>query len=486
MRRALALLLLAGCGTLPELLPGPPDGGHTKVPGTYHDARISPGHRSHLALSGDKQLACRDCHFISDAGFNAAAVKPCAACHEKQLEHHHPFDGGVAMNCFSCHGFLTTADKWGCAGCHVEPKEGAPHVTVHVEKCESCHRPHGAPFTRAADCGQCHDITVTHGKGERALPADTCMACHPHHTEANVAVKRCTGCHVAGSALPKKAQVKAGALFKPGHTGCATCHANHAFTKTSSKGCSNCHAQKPVLAAEQHVACITCHQPHDVRAAPKTCESCHTKAHVEHPPDAKGRPCLGCHPVHSEGLVPPAKAVPCLTCHQEPVLTAAVVHGKDVSCAQCHKEAHAGKPQRAGLCESCHETQHAAVKKNAGHAKCEACHQGLPHAPQEPKPCLSCHEQQQPPQKGHDACESCHASHSAQVLKKCTDCHKDPLPGLHAVKKHQKCESCHAPHTPEPGFGPKSCKSCHATLSKASHPTPPQQCASCHLFTGRK
>ena len=79
---------------------------------------------------------------------------------------------------------------------------------------------------------------------------------------------------------------------------------------------------------------------------------------------------------------------------------------------------------------------------------------------------------------------SCHASHSAQVVKTCTDCHAAGLPGLHAVTKHQQCGSCHAPHAPEPGFGPQACGTCHAQLSKKGHPTKPAQCVSCHLFRG--
>ncbi len=463
-------VLLAGC----DLLPGPPDGSHTTVPGTYHDAKSSPGHRAHLALEGEKQLQCRDCHFVSDAGFRSDAVKPCAECHERQQEHHHPFDagtlgqdGGIQMTCFTCHIFRSQGPgRWNCAACHAE------QVVVHKDKCNACHRPHGTPFTRSADCSQCHDIDVMHGKGEKQLQADTCMTCHPHHTKASVAPTLCAGCH----------ESKQSAVFPKGHQACSTCHAAHAFTKGTAKDCRGCHKDQHVIASDKHGACTKCHEPHATRAAPKTCESCHTKTHVAHPKDKEGQTCLGCHPVHSKTV---AKAVECRTCHTFD--NAAVVHAKDTTCSSCHKDKHAAKPSRVGLCESCHKDQQALVKGNPGHQKCEKCHEGQPHLPKPPPPCLSCHEKQKPVQKGHKECESCHAKHSAQVIKRCTDCHDKPLPGLHTVKKHQQCDSCHRPHLPQPGFGPQSCMAnCHTTLSKKEHPTPPQQCASCHLFTPRR
>lgn len=476
------VLALSGCE---QLLPAGPDGGQRHVPGTYHDAQRSSGHRAHLALEGEKQLACRDCHFVSDAGFSAAAVKPCSECHVKQQEHHHPFDGGVAMTCFSCHTFKDArAEKWGCAGCHVDGREGVPHVTVHTEKCESCHRPHGTPFTKAADCGQCHDLSVSHGRGEKALEADTCMTCHPHHTPAKQALQQCTGCHF-GPKVPAKARVSPGALFANGHAGCSSCHSDHRFTAAEAKGCSSCHEKKPVLAADKHVACLTCHRPHDPRAAPKTCESCHTDAHVKHPRDALGRPCLGCHPVH-EPPARPALAVPCITCHRDEPF-AGVVHAEGVECQKCHLEGHAAKPKREALCASCHAKQQTLVATNRGHQQCDACHAGLPHGePVAPKGCLSCHEKKKPPQAGHTECQSCHQSHSAKVLTQCTSCHdtkEKPLTGLHRVAKHQQCRTCHAPHTPEPGVGPKTCRSCHVELPAKSHPTAPQSCVTCHLFS---
>lgn len=527
-RRALSVLALlgaAGCLDVSELLPPARDGGQLKVPGTYLDARLSTGHRAHLALSGERQLSCRDCHALADAGFSAQAVKRCESCHQQEKEHHHPFDGGVAMGCTSCHVFRASGeaahiDPWGCRRCHVEQLDGGavlgpapgeanpghlpPHVSVHVKRCEACHRPHGAPFTQPADCGGCHDVNVSHGKGEKALVADTCMACHPHHSKASDALARCTGCHVGGP-VPAKAQVKAAALFSPGHTGCSTCHAPHAFVAERAARCTSCHVEKPVLAAAKHQDCVSCHQPHEPRAAPKGCESCHQKLHPKHPVDARGQPCLGCHPIHGEvaGLTKPSPdggtpvssslAVGCGACHQTPELNAQNLHARGLVCLSCHAAPHDGSPPREHLCDRCHLTQITSTRANAGHQRCGDCHPGLPHAPPvSPKPCLDCHPTKQPPQRGHVQkleCASCHQSHSAKVTTRCTDCHGTPdapLPGLHLIPKHAQCSTCHAPHAPAPGLEPKACRSCHPQPSLKSHPTPPQQCISCHLFTTGK
>ncbi len=521
---ASAAALLGGCGELRELLPPEQDGGQVKVPGTYLDARISPGHRAHLALSGDQQLSCHDCHRVADAGFSGQAVVPCATCHQRQQEHHHPFDGGVAMGCQSCHAFrgvgeAALIDKWGCRRCHVAPLDGGtargpaldapnplhlpPQVAVHTQRCEACHRPHGTPFTLAADCGRCHDLRVSHGKGEKALVADTCMTCHPHHSEAKVAQVKCASCHVGGP-VPAKAQVKPAALFEKGHDTCATCHKPHAFVASQVRACTECHVAKPVLAQQKHAECNSCHRPHEARAAAKTCEGCHTKVHVKHPVDTAGRPCLGCHPIHapeaSLGVPVPQTAtaaarlsllaVPCTRCHASAPFSSSPVHAKGLECLSCHRAAHDGKPKREPLCASCHAEEQKLTRRLPGHQDCGGCHAGLPHgAPETPKPCLSCHPAKQPPQRGHAEqlqCQTCHQTHSGGVLITCTKCHntpEKPLPGLHRLPKHQSCATCHAPHGPQPGLEPRTCRSCHGTLSAKSHPTPPKQCASCHLFT---
>jgi hypothetical protein len=411
-------------------------------------------------------------------------------------------DGGVT-SCFSCHVFRTDQpfarfEKWACRDCH--------RSEVHQANCESCHRPHQQPFTQASNCIDCHRVELTHGKAPSLAPswtpdasttavAETCQGCHAPHTPAVQASQQCLSCHT-GSKVPAAARVSAQTLFmnaeKKGHLGCGTCHPTHAFDKPSVKGCSTCHAGKPVLAATEHPACITCHAPHQPRAAPRPCASCHQKiaTGLGHPPTAEGVSCTGCHPPHGAPDALETVALACVSCHRDARFNDEVVHALTVRCESCHVK-HAGAPKREPLCASCHATQVDLTKRNQGHARCDDCHAGLPHGPPpEPKPCLTCHADRQPPQPAHVSalsCASCHQSHSAKVIATCRDCHlepkRPPLPGLHAVSQHRECKNCHAPHSPEPSAnGPAMCLTCHVRPSQKNHPTPPKQCVGCHLF----
>lgn len=495
MRLLIACALgLLGCGVVEH----EPAVQSLKVPGGYHLARMTPGHAEHLALSGEKRVPCRDCHALADAGFAAPSVEICAGCHAAQQRQHHPLDGGVAMTCLTCHVFRAETpgvrfEKWACMNCHREAQGEKAPISVHVERCASCHRPHDVPFTEPADCSTCHDVTVKHGK-KGDTEAQTCMACHPPHSEASLASQQCLGCHTKAT-MPAAARVSPQTLFrdgKKGHLGCGSCHATHLFEKRGVKPCASCHQDKLVLAPDSHDKCVSCHLPHQARAQPKPCEQCHQKIATgnKHPETAKGVKCTGCHVPHP--AVPTAVSVACISCHKEPAFTGHEVHAATLDCDSCHAP-HTGKPKPEALCVTCHEKQLAATKLNKGHADCKDCHAGLPHADAidaAPKPCLSCHEDKTPPQKGHAECSSCHASHSAAVTKTCVGCHVSetsaPLPGLHAIQKHRECAGCHAPHTPEPARGPAMCTSCHKRLQIKTHPTAPTQCVGCHLFKTEK
>jgi len=480
-----ALLVALGtsaCGLVP---PGQ-DGGTVMVPQQYRLAKNAPGHEQHLTLVGPEQVRCRDCHAVSDAGFVTPPAALCASCHEPQLEHHHPLDAGVALTCLTCHPFMAKTvpqrfEKWMCLDCHQKPQGQAPAVTVHTSECQQCHRPHQQPFTVAADCTQCHEVKLQHGARGDTL-AEKCMNCHEHHTEAAAASGMCVTCHLKPT-MVARARVAKEALFKPGHPGCGSCHLAHQFDKDRVKPCARCHEHQPVLAKAEHDACTDCHRPHQPRPAAVECRACHKDEVVKHPKSADGQACLGCHPVHPEGDA--GLAVSCVSCHDEAPFTAAVVHGARVQCNDCH-EPHDARPTSQRECKSCHAERFAEVariKDVKGHKDCKGCHDTLPHGLASQKPCLSCHEQQKPLQAGHGACDSCHESHSGAVVKTCVQCHEvKKLPALHAVEEHQQCQKCHAPHAPDPGAGPATCRTCHQALKKQTHPTPPTQCAGCHLF----
>lgn len=499
-------VLFSACGVA-ELLPPSQDGGLVTVPGSFHSARFTPGHKAHLDLKGEKKVACHDCHAIADAGFVSPGVELCANCHKDQIRQHHPLDGGTEpISCLTCHAFNSKDvgvrfDKWGCMSCHKDAQGQKKPITVHLEGCANCHKPHDAPFTQPTDCTLCHQFNLSHGpKGPTltsftsAMPdagvAETCLNCHKPHTRAVAATQQCLECHsTEKEKVPLAARVSPQALAPDKHAGCGSCHPTHQFDRQNAKPCLSCHKDRPVLAWVEHKQkCTTCHQQHAPHQAPKPCESCHKEiaAKNQHPKSADGKTCMGCHPPHPESFDAP-NVKPCLSCHDKPAFKNDVVHAATTNCDACHKP-HTGKPKFETLCVQCHKEQVALLAKTPKHAaKCTECHAGLPHGePVAPKPCLECHKDKTPPQKGHKLCSSCHESHSAKVLTTCATCHLKPespaLPGLHAVQKHRDCKTCHAPHEPQPGFGPKSCLSCHQRPSQKNHPTPPTQCIGCHLF----
>lgn len=480
------------------------------VPGNYRLARPTPGHQAHLWAGRTdggvrnpevKEVLCRDCHALTDGGFEAPGTKSCERCHETQQKQHHPFDGGTEFTCLTCHPFKAKTlparfERWPCFECHREAQADHPPITVHTARCEACHKPHQAEFTQAAECTTCHEVTLSHGAKGSTL-AEKCMNCHPHHTEASVASKQCVTCHTKPT-MPAAARVAPEALFKPGHTGCGSCHQAHRFEAGVAKPCESCHRGQPTIGASDH-ACTDCHRPHAKKAAPIGCtDSCHKEERVKHPKSKDGQTCMGCHEVHAIGG---RLAKPCVACHDTNEFTAKVVHGKTVTCDDCHG-AHDAKPLTQKECKSCHAVRYAEVAtmaakkpgtKLTGHGMCVDCHQQLPHGPPgEPKPCLSCHEKERPLAAKHEPCGQCHQAHSGELEKSCTSCHKlAELPGLHAQAEHQSCQKCHSVHagtptSPKPTASPATCKSCHQILGKKDHPTPPKECSGCHLFEAVK
>lgn len=471
------------------------------VPGGYRVARPAPGHQQHLMTgvlhvdggvvdTGSKQVLCRDCHAIGDAGFSTPPPEICTSCHQDQQKQHHPFDGGVT-SCLTCHPFMAKTvparfEKWTCFECHEKPQGSHPAIQVHQAQCEACHKPHEQPFTQAAECTTCHEVKLSHGAKGTTL-AEKCMNCHPHHSEASVASGQCVTCHTKDT-MRAPARVSPQALFKPGHVGCGSCHVAHRFDAQVVKPCESCHRGQKVLAEWSHDRCTDCHRPHQAKSQAIDCTaSCHQDEGVKHP-KTDGKTCKGCHEVHAPG---DRLAKTCVECHDKAPFTAKVVHAERLGCDDCH-EHHDAKPTTDRECKSCHQTRYAEVSqvkvkagsKEKGHTNCSGCHEGLPHEVAGPKkPCLSCHEKQKPPQQGHSECTKCHESHTGHLTKSCVACHEPPkLPTLHSIKEHQECEKCHAAHTPEPGQGPQTCKACHKALSKKEHPTPPTQCIGCHLF----
>lgn len=512
------------------------DGGILNVPESYHEAMNSGGHLKHVGLmrsDAGTRIACRSCHELDTKGFESPETAPCKACHEERASFHHgPSDGGTLpdgglLTCLTCHPFAVREGKkpltpWICLDCHTNPIGNKVAVRAHEAACFFCHQPHRTPFTQPTECTVCHSETLAHGAQKDKTIAESCMTCHDRHTPAVEASKHCVTCHSDPAAQKqKRTLITQQALFK-GHPSCGACHKPHRFAKTDVKPCVQCHEDRPVLAraflatvknnpkkAAGHGRCIDCHDPHVGNSgSPKHCESCHQDIKNNHPPpkdevSKKEDPqhtCMQCHPMHQ--AMPGSRYVKdCASCHKDAKLTG-IVHAKDkktgesITCAQCH-QAHSFKKKLEtdkAACKECHQstfTTTAAMKKS-GHAKCEDCHQGLPHKPADRKTCLTCHDKRTPPQKGHNTekvlCTTCHDVHTSKRLKTCGDCHThvSELPGLHAIEKHQKCETCHAPHGQQPYTQRQTCQNSTCHQKQADHEPKAVRCNACHLFRPAK
>jgi predicted CXXCH cytochrome family protein len=499
------------------------------VPRSWRDVRDSDGHRAHVA---DEQLACRECHTVSDAaakGPDEAAITPftpptsatCSRCHEQRSEIHASPFLALAGDCLDCHGFGAEriVRPAGCMRCHAEPTGFAtPAIGLHARaECTDCHRPHESPSLQPRTCVECHDAEVVrHGGGDRG-DADACTTCHQVHDPAQAPAARCAGCH-----LEREPTRFARALFADrggdGHTTCVGCHRPHGFSAAQAAPCASCHAAQPVLGAPKaHTACTSCHSSHDVRR-PKACASCHADVHPDHPRDSASTTpdgaCLGCHPIHgpagalaawpapatasaiasaitsatapstaaAPATAPRAIAVACSRCHTQPS------HAPSLACAGCHRPHDFRLRDRgASLCAGCH-TDKASGIAGTGHARCLGCHLGGAHLPAAPpRTCASCHTDKAKltatvRNGGHADCLGCHTGgpHAPRVApRECASCHTTQAATV--PFGHRNCQACHQPHD---GAQRRdvTCTGCHDRAKlPGMHQVPGHQpCASCH------
>lgn len=502
--------------------------------------RLAPGHRVHVSEQG---VACEQCHGPSEQGrFDEPGPGACVRCHEEQtaIEHvqtaidaqGHRSDGGVARmtDCLTCHGFGPDPDKQAsdCLSCHAQAKGSFPAVAVHAdEACTNCHDVHENSVKPIA-CVTCHKVETDHG-GHVKGSAAQCLDCHHAHGAAASARDKCIGCHVddrattvsiAGTTHPKPV-VPASAL-RSGHS-CLGCHTPHRFERQEVKRCEDCHQQKAALHGAGHERCSACHAPHDVRAAIDTgnvCTSCHRETTLDHGANVDGaKGCTGCHDAHPEaGEAGPAA---CTTCHRDVALSDHAAHAPAQPCVTCHVPHDFDRPHEdRGVCSNCHAPRMRELSNHAGHARCESCHEALPHGGMgKETACANCHAQGDAVHRGHQTCTSCHDAHTGQrpaqlcrqchaeqddklsrkhgacqnchephtatptaAIAACTGCHAvEKLPALHRVQEHQaRCQSCHQAHPEAPPGKAANCRSCHDEM--AGHQPEATQCSGCHPF----
>ena len=132
--------------------------------------------------------------------------------------------------------------------------------------------------------------------------------------------------------------------------------------------CETCHVAEASSAPAGHAKCEGCHTPHDPRAKPKSCATCHTdKPKTEH-----GRlvaDCTSCHRAHGPNgsASPPA----CASCHQVAKLPGLHSVAQHAPCSACHT-AHEAKPKSdRATCLACHRDR---VDHEPDAATCAGCH----------------------------------------------------------------------------------------------------------------
>jgi len=364
----------------------------------------------------------------------------------------------------------------------------------------------------------------------------------------------CADCH--GPSLTAKVQTTCVSCHEDVHKGrfggkCESCHDEGGWKKLKLTGFDHGKTRYPLEGRHAHVRCEQCHRPVAGKTAFRglpfdRCEQCHRPWHEETLAQGKGNVCETCHAV--QGFSPSSftsvehertrshldgshLAVRCEGCHVRvpPKPTPLVLGVK--SCAECHKDPHAGQfdLQMADgkSCAACHTTtgwakdafdhDETAFPLRGVHAAaaCESCHLGTPIQYKGlPKTCDGCHRDPHLGQLAARPCTTCHSQEAWKIKPfdhkgltryaldgrhaplACEACHdKRVLPDktsvTHYALGYDKCVDCHAnPHRQKPGSkAPQAgvpdiggaCESCHST---ASWRALPDKVAFDHALTG--
>jgi hypothetical protein len=214
------------------------------------------------------------------------------------------------------------------------PDGTKPHARVEVGACAACHLSHDPQWPqieasrghrihaveRKIECVKCHAAGV---HGFEPVVA-SCKGCHGGHTVRESGMQQlhcfachnflssdpglrptrrdCLRCHRAEGVLPARFADDAPMQFD-----CGNCHKPHAKSAAEEMvACSTCHTQMPragLHALEGHASCRDCHKEHLWRTEPKGCMRCHAGAR-EH---ARSRPCAACHSFAGAGRPMPPR-----------------------------------------------------------------------------------------------------------------------------------------------------------------------------------
>jgi predicted CXXCH cytochrome family protein len=496
-------------------------------------ATSAPGHLTTQPVAG--QVSCFTCHTGHGTTFahlllrNVQTNDTCLPCHmERQPE---LFGDDVR----SAHGRRPTLD----AAQQAATAAFGGHLGARQELlCVTCHRPHGAPTSRAllafdlatrdacAEChtdkarlvGSPHDMRKDHGDVPNALgvtPAEggACAGCHGGHRYAQTplvtptdSAGRCAPCHRSDGLAAAKVLDVANHPDK-----CVGCHDPHEtrFGKflagRPADRCHECHADHdirtgvphdvthrpqlwPAAAREKQDACLACHRPHGsaatglfrvVSGEPNMPNAGCSGCHQDQLP-ASGTPTALVHPQHSNQMPQT----------QLPLVKGAA--GPELGCKTCHNP-HGGASLEPGLLR--------VTGKETAQDLCFNCHadkryiRSIGHAPQS----LT--------NTGFNAgaCRPCHVVHGGTdrveprlLWPKTLSEYPDRDPNTSAADHY--CRSCHrtgGPVAPPATYGHPQAdmfnaddpnKPGYLPLFNAAGEVDPQgkiACRTCHLTHGR-
>jgi DmsE family decaheme c-type cytochrome len=365
-----------------------------------------------------------------------------------------------------------------CLQCHVELIPEFSRSRVHnpfeLERCTTCHTPHGEMETETVIAGitQAWNRTKTlvewlplkivldvfgsddevAGQGGGGVQSTTEKPVKGEKSELVMSLEEiCWMCH--GDMGPKRSEEYTHAPFMNGN--CTNCHDPHA---SDFQG---------MLAMDIETLCITCH-----RMGPQL-----NRAQLHSP--VEGGHCTNCHDPHAskfKGILTANQRDLCFTCHP----TVARLSGMGVQHA----------PFANSACSDCHEphgSDFMPLLRAKQPALCYGCHPGVQKdflkASHHPVGTISLN------------CSGCHDPHATNYSGLlydedngiCYDCHAVPIRASYDKSAHVKtpCWGCHTPHGSEYGPllkapQPSVCFDCHErnhyddiTGGYANHPVRP-------------
>ena len=413
--------------------------------------------------------------------------------------------GGHQLECAGCHagvGFKGAAGN--CAGCH---------LSLYEQTTQPDHTLLGYP----EQCAECHEIDAW----QPAFIAHDTLGFALEGAHARVF---CSGCHADNvfGPLPSDCwschETDFVAVADPGHVAlqlshqCTDCHDTAAWTPATFD-----HDSTDFALTGSHIetACVDCHTPAVLAAAPTDCWSCHeldfdAALDPSHVALQLSPACAECH--DTEAWAPATFAhdstefaltgahieTACVDCH-----TPAVLAEAPTDCWSCHEVDFnkSSEPGHVALqlsqdCTECHDTE-AWTPSSFDHGltefaltgahietACADCH--TPAIVDEvPTDCWSCHELDfnKSELPGHVAlqlsqeCAECHdtaawapasfdhgltafALTGAHIETACVDCHTPSVLG----QVPTDCVACHEVDEPVNHFGP-ACIACHTTAA---------------------